>query len=116
MDYFLSLLKVLVIFGVIAWGLYYTAKKLKKNHLSQKSTNGMIEIQDGVTIGMNQGVYLLKVGNEQVLVTNGKNGVHMIKMNEKKEQTKENFEEMFTEVDPSSALKQYQKEFGEKLK
>lgn len=78
MAYTMQLLQMVFILGLFAAGLMLLLKKLKKGRFSKESSQRMIRVKDGITIGMGQSVYLLHVNGQDVLYASNSSGVHMI--------------------------------------
>lgn len=105
MHYIWPLLQALVCIGVLTFGTYIMVKKLKKNQFTRHSQHSLIQIVDGMNMGMNQQMYLVKVGEEYLVTTFGNQGVQMVKL----EQTtfrdpKESFQGYFEQEKSSFSL------------
>lgn len=117
MGYTLELIKFLLIIGVLAFGSYFVAKKIKKGKWSKESAGGLIEMQDVLKVGMNQTVSLVRIGDEYVLLATTGTNVSMIKLDAKEVTSpKASFEEAFSAHNATSALKDIKERLGEKLK
>lgn len=69
MEYFLELLKLIVILAIFIGVSYVVMKKMKKSRFQKHSANRLIQVIDGVQIGMKEEIALIKVGNEYILVS-----------------------------------------------
>jgi flagellar biogenesis protein FliO len=117
MGYTLELIKFLIIIGILGGGAYFIAKKIKKGKTAQESMQGMMEMQDSLSIGMQQNVSLVKVGDEYVLIASSNHGMSMIKLDSKQiNSPKKEFDEAFGAENAHSALQRIKEKWGEKLK
>lgn len=117
MDYFIQLLKMLFVLLLLGAGSYFAVKYMKKKQTSQVSENRMMQVIDGMQVNMNQSVYLMKVGEEYVLLSTGNSGVGMMSLNQKQiDDPKEKWDEAFGEENSVSMMKSLTKMTKEKLK
>ena len=105
MHYIWPLFQALVCIVVLTFGTYIMVKKLRKNQFARQSQHSLMQIVDGMNIGMNQQMYLVKVGEEYLVATFGNQGVQMLKL----EQTtfrdpKESFQGYFDQEKTSFSL------------
>lgn len=114
MEYFIQLLKLVSILSFFIFGAYIFMKKIKKQQLNKVSPNKMIQVIDGVQVGMKDEVVLMKVGTEYVLLST--NSGTMIPLNQKEiVSPSEDFDEMFAKNNPNIALKGLAKNFKDGL-
>jgi flagellar biogenesis protein FliO len=106
-NYFSGMFQLLFILALFGAGSYFLMRKMKKKQLRMTSENHMIQVVDGVQMGMNQNLYLVKVGTEMVLMSSGSSGVSMIKLEQTEiKDPKEQFDELFQkETSPTQWLK-----------
>jgi flagellar biogenesis protein FliO len=115
--YALELFKFLVVIGLFAAGGYFMVKKIRKKQLTQTSMNGVITISDAVQFGMNDRLYLLKIGDEHIVYAMSNNGVSLLRLQQSEiEIPKEKFDELFSAGNPGNALKNVTKVLGDKFK
>lgn len=105
MEYTIQMIKLLFILGLFAFGTYVMMKQMKKRQYKKISENRFIQVVDGVNVGMGQGVYLMKVGEEYIMMSSGNNGVAMMKLEQKElSDPKEKWDEVFAQENPNVAL------------
>lgn len=104
MDYIFQLFKlILILFAFIAI-TYYVLKNVKNKRINKVSPNRMLQVIDGVSIGMKEEVVLMKVGKEYILLS--MNSGNMIALNQEEiVVSEESFDDLMESKNPSFALK-----------
>lgn len=118
MNYIWALLQALICIGILTFGTYIAVKKMKNKQFVKTSQHGLMQIIDGMSIGMNQQMYLVKVGDEEYFIaTFGNQGHDMLPLQTKKfRDPKETFEKQYFEPEkPSYLLKDTAKKIKERL-
>lgn len=117
-NYFSGMFQLLLLLALFGAGSYFLMRKLKKKQLHMTSEHHMIQVVDGVSVGLNQSLYLVKVGTEMILMSSGSSGVSMIKLEQTEiKDPKEQFDEMFQkETSPAQWLKNNTKSLMERWK
>ncbi|QST03046.1 flagellar biosynthetic protein FliO (plasmid) [Pontibacillus sp. ALD_SL1] len=69
MEYLVNMLQIFLVLGVFTLGTYLLMKKLKNKQFRRLSSNRMIQVIDGVQIGMKDEVMLLKIGSEYIVMS-----------------------------------------------
>ncbi|CCQ23151.1 Undefined function [Listeria monocytogenes N53-1] len=67
MEYFLSLLKIIVLLAVLAGISYFLVKKNKQANRTRKSENDLIKLKDTLLISHQLRAVLLEADGEKVL-------------------------------------------------
>lgn len=114
MDYILQLLKLLVVLALFIGATYFVLKNMKKRQINKVSPNGLIQVIDGVSIGMKEEVILLKVGKEYILMSVGSG--QMLGLRQEEIAAPEvDFDEYFARENPTMALKGLTKTLKERM-
>lgn len=72
---FWSLVQIIIVFGLLGFGVYYFTKKMKENQFSRTGEKGKIKIVDGVNLSYQTSTYLLEVDGNKVFVVVGQHGI-----------------------------------------
>lgn len=104
MDYFIELFKLIIVLSVFVGAMYLLLKKMKKGRFNKVSTNRMIQVIDGVQIGMKEEIVLLKVGKEYFIMSLNSGYMTPLKQ-EEIHIPEEQFDDLFARENPTLALK-----------
>lgn len=116
MGYVWAMVQALLCIGLLTLLTYLTLKKVKKGQFTKTSQHSLMQIVDGMNIGMSQQMYLVRVGEEYLVATFGNQGVQMVKLDQKTfRDPKESFQELFEQEKPSYALKDTAKKIKGRL-
>lgn len=116
MGYMWSMVQALLCIGLLTVGTYYLVKKLKNKQFTKTSQHSLMQIVDGMNMGMNQQMYLIKVGEEYLVATFGGQGTQMVKLDQTNfRDPKEGFEQYFEQDKPSYVLKDTAKKIKGRL-
>lgn len=80
LDFFFSLLQILLIISALAAATVYISKKTKKNQLFKKGENGIIELKDGIYLNNQTSAFLFEVEGNKVFTVVSNNGIQSIKL------------------------------------
>jgi flagellar biogenesis protein FliO len=96
--------KLIVVLTIFISAAYLLLKTLKKKQLKKVSPNKMIQVIDGVQVGMREEIILMKVGKEYILLSS--NSGQMLALNQEEIMVpNQNFDELLVKENPSLALK-----------
>lgn len=116
MDYVLQLGKLLLVLGLFVGGCIWIVRKMKEKQSKTTSHHRYMNVVDSMNVGMNQGVYLLRVGEKYVLLSTGNHGVGMMGLDQTEfTDPKEGWDEAFYESEPVVMMKQIKKFTTERL-
>ncbi|CAM2362670.1 hypothetical protein LISE100100_08325 [Listeria seeligeri] len=80
MEYFLSLLKIIVLLAVLAGISYFLVKKNKQAARTRKSENDLIKLEDTLLISHQLRAVLLEVDGEKVLAIISNNDIRTVSL------------------------------------
>lgn len=80
MEYFLSLLKIIVLLAVLAGISYFLVKKNKQANRTRKSENDLIKLKDTLLISHQLRAVLLEADGEKVLAIISNNDIRMVSL------------------------------------
>ncbi|EFQ7932479.1 flagellar motor switch protein FliN [Listeria monocytogenes] len=94
MEYFLSLLKIIVLLAVLAGISYFLVKKNKQANRTRKSENDLIKLKDTLLISHQLRAVLLEADGEKVLVIISNNDIRRVSLKGKNDQNEALFREL----------------------
>ncbi|OFE99796.1 flagellar motor switch protein FliN [Listeria monocytogenes] len=94
MEYFLSLLKIIVLLAVLAGISYFLVKKNKQANRTRKSENDLIKLKDTLLISHQLRAVLLEADGEKVLAIISNNDVRTVSLKGKTDQNEALFREL----------------------
>ncbi|EAH3373510.1 flagellar motor switch protein FliN [Listeria monocytogenes] len=94
MEYFLSLLKIIVLLAVLAGISYFLVKKNKQANRTRKSENDLIKLKDTLLISHQLRAVLLEADGEKVLVIISNNDIRTVSLKGKNDQNEKLFREL----------------------
>ncbi|EAG0857898.1 flagellar motor switch protein FliN [Listeria monocytogenes] len=94
MEYFLSLLKIIVLLAVLAGISYFLVKKNKKANRTRKSENDLIKLKDTLLISHQLRAVLLEADGEKVLAIISNNDIRTVSLKGKNDQNEALFREL----------------------
>ncbi|EAC4206230.1 flagellar motor switch protein FliN [Listeria monocytogenes] len=94
MEYFLSLLKIIVLLAVLAGISYFLVKKNKQANRTRKSENDLIKFKDTLLISHQLRAVLLEADGEKVLAIISNNDIRTVSLKGKTDQNEALFREL----------------------
>ncbi|ASG93360.1 flagellar motor switch protein FliN [Listeria monocytogenes] len=94
MEYFLSLLKIIVLLAVLAGISYFLVKKNKQANRTRKSENDLIKLKDTFLISHQLRAVLLEADGEKVLAIISNNDIRTVSLKGKTDQNEALFREL----------------------
>ncbi|EPO9907008.1 flagellar motor switch protein FliN [Listeria monocytogenes] len=94
MEYFLSLLKIIVLLAVLAGISYFLVKKNKQANCTRKSENDLIKLKDTLLISHQLRAVLLEADGEKVLAIISNNDIRTVSLKGKTDQNEALFREL----------------------
>ncbi|EAF2954979.1 flagellar motor switch protein FliN [Listeria monocytogenes] len=94
MEYFLSLLKIIVLLAVLAGISYFSVKKNKQANRTRKSENDLIKLKDTLLISHQLRAVLLEADGEKVLAIISNNDIRTVSLKGKNDQNEKLFREL----------------------
>ncbi|EAE9244012.1 flagellar motor switch protein FliN [Listeria monocytogenes] len=94
MEYFLSLLKIIVLLAVLAGISYFLVKKNKQANRTRKSENDLIKLKDTLLISHQLRVVLLEADGEKVLAIISNNDIRTVSLKGDSNQNEALFREL----------------------
>lgn len=94
MEYFLSLLKIIVLLAVLAGISYFLVKKNKQANRTRKSENDLIKLKDTLLISHQLRAVLLEADGEKVLAIISNNDIRTVSLKGKTDQNEALFREL----------------------
>ncbi|EGK8863928.1 flagellar motor switch protein FliN [Listeria monocytogenes] len=94
MEYFLSLLKIIVLLAVLAGISYFLVKKNKQANRTRKSENDLINLKDTLLISHQLRAVLLEADGEKVLAIISNNDIRTVSLKGKNDQNEALFREL----------------------
>ncbi|EAF1247866.1 flagellar motor switch protein FliN [Listeria monocytogenes] len=94
MEYFLSLLKIIVLLAVLAGISYFLVKKNKQANRTRKSENDLIKLKDTLLISHQLRAVLLDADGEKVLAIISNNDIRTVSLKGKNDQNEALFREL----------------------
>ncbi|HAB9641825.1 TPA_asm: flagellar motor switch protein FliN [Listeria monocytogenes] len=94
MEYFLSLLKIIVLLAVLAGISYFLVKKNKQANRTRKSENDLIKLKDTLLISHQLRAVLLEADGEKVLAIISNNDIRTVSLKGKNDQNEKLFREL----------------------
>ncbi|HAC0948469.1 TPA_asm: flagellar motor switch protein FliN [Listeria monocytogenes] len=94
MEYFLSLLKIIVLLAVLAGISYFLVKKNKQANRTRKSENDLIKLKDTLLISHQLRAVLLEADGEKVLAIISNNDIRSVSLKGKNDQNEKLFREL----------------------
>ncbi|HDI3750082.1 TPA: flagellar motor switch protein FliN [Listeria monocytogenes] len=94
MEYFLSLLKIIVLLAVLAGISYFLVKKNKQANRTRKSENDLIKLKDTLIISHQLRAVLLEADGEKVLAIISNNDIRTVSLKGKNDQNEKLFREL----------------------
>ncbi|EAD1062108.1 flagellar motor switch protein FliN [Listeria monocytogenes] len=94
MEYFLSLLKIIVLLAVLAGISYFLVKKNKQANRTRKSENDLIKSKDTLLISHQLRAVLLEADGEKVLAIISNNDIRTVSLKGKTDQNEALFREL----------------------
>ncbi|AXB13163.1 flagellar motor switch protein FliN [Listeria monocytogenes] len=94
MEYFLSLLKIIVLLAVLAGISYFLVKKNKQANRTRKSENDLIKLKDTLLISHQLRAVLLEAEGEKVLAIISNNDIRTVSLKGKTDQNEALFREL----------------------
>ncbi|MBC2328844.1 flagellar motor switch protein FliN [Listeria swaminathanii] len=94
MEYFLSLLKIIVLLVVLAGISYFLVKKNKQANRTRKSENDLIKLKDTLLISHQLRAVLLEADGEKVLAIISNNDIRTVSLKGKNDQNEKLFREL----------------------
>ncbi|EAC5342443.1 flagellar motor switch protein FliN [Listeria monocytogenes] len=94
MEYFLSLLKIIVLLAVLAGISYFLVKKNKQANRTRKSENDLIKLKDTLLISHQLRAVLLEADEEKVLAIISNNDIRTVSLKGKNDQNEALFREL----------------------
>ncbi|HFK0551415.1 TPA: flagellar motor switch protein FliN, partial [Listeria monocytogenes] len=93
-EYFLSLLKIIVLLAVLAGISYFLVKKNKQANRTRKSENDLIKLKDTLLISHQLRAVLLEADGEKVLAIISNNDIRTVSLKGKNDQNEKLFREL----------------------
>ncbi|EAD3992670.1 flagellar motor switch protein FliN, partial [Listeria monocytogenes] len=93
-EYFLSLLKIIVLLAVLAGISYFLVKKNKQANRTRKSENDLIKLKDTLLISHQLRAVLLEAEGEKVLAIISNNDIRTVSLKGKTDQNEALFREL----------------------
>ncbi|EAC3354953.1 TPA_asm: flagellar motor switch protein FliN, partial [Listeria monocytogenes] len=93
-EYFLSLLKIIVLLAVLAGISYFLVKKNKQANRTRKSENDLIKLKDTLLISHQLRAVLLEADGEKVLAIISNNDIRTVSLKGKTDQNEALFREL----------------------
>ncbi|MBC2038466.1 flagellar motor switch protein FliN [Listeria marthii] len=94
MEYFLSLLKIIVLLAVLAGISYFLVKKNKQANRTRKSENDLIKLKDTLLISHQLRAVLLEADGEKVLAIISNNDIRTVSLKGKNDQNEKLFRDL----------------------
>ncbi|HAK1570479.1 TPA: flagellar motor switch protein FliN [Listeria monocytogenes] len=94
MEYFLSLLKIIVLLAVLAGISYFLVKKNKQANRTRKSENDLIKLKDTLLISHQLRAVLLEADGEKVLAIISNNDIRTVSLKGNSNQNEALFQEL----------------------
>ncbi|EGP9279122.1 flagellar motor switch protein FliN [Listeria monocytogenes] len=94
MEYFLSLLKIIVLLAVLAGISYFLVEKNKQANRTRKSENDLIKLKDTLLISHQLRAVLLEADGEKVLAIISNNDIRTVSLKGKTDQNEALFREL----------------------
>ncbi|MBF2516088.1 flagellar motor switch protein FliN [Listeria marthii] len=94
MEYFLSLLKIIVLLAVLAGISYFLVKKNKQANRTRKSENDLIKLKDTLLISHQLRAVLLEADGEKMLAIISNNDIRTVSLKGKNDQNEKLFREL----------------------
>lgn len=94
MEYFLSLLKIIVLLAVLAGISYFLVKKNKQANRTRKNENDLIKLKDTLLISHQLRAVLLEADGEKVLAIISNNDIRTVSLKGKTDQNEALFREL----------------------
>ncbi|MGJ6749197.1 flagellar motor switch protein FliN [Listeria monocytogenes] len=94
MEYFLSLLKIIILLAVLAGISYFLVKKNKQANRTRKSENDLIKLKDTLLISHQLRAVLLEADGEKVLAIISNNDIRTVSLKGKTDQNEALFREL----------------------
>ncbi|MBC1443415.1 flagellar motor switch protein FliN [Listeria seeligeri] len=94
MEYFLSLLKIIVLLAILAGISYFLVKKNKQAARTRKSENDLIKLEDTLIISHQLRAVLLEVDGEKVLAIISNNDIRTVSLKGNNNQDESLFREL----------------------
>ncbi|HAB7378121.1 TPA_asm: flagellar motor switch protein FliN [Listeria monocytogenes] len=94
MEYFLSLLKIIVLLAVLAGISYFLVKKNKQANRTRKSENDLIKLKDTLLISHQLRAVLLEADGEKVLAIISNKDIRTVSLKGKTDQNEALFREL----------------------
>ncbi|EIM0149559.1 flagellar motor switch protein FliN [Listeria monocytogenes] len=94
MEYFLSLLKIIVLLAVLAGISYFLVKKNKQANRTRKSENDLIKLKDTLLISHQLRAVLLEADGEKVLAIISNNDIRTVSLKGKNDQNEALFRKL----------------------
>lgn len=94
MEYFLSLLIIIVLLAVLAGISYFLVKKNKQANRTRKSENDLIKLKDTLLISHQLRAVLLEADGEKVLAIISNNDIRTVSLKGKTDQNEALFREL----------------------
>ncbi|EAD3116317.1 flagellar motor switch protein FliN [Listeria monocytogenes] len=94
MEYFLSLLKIIVLLAVLAGISYFLVKKNKQANRTRKSENDLIKLKDTLLISHQLRAILLEADGEKVLAIISNNDIRTVSLKGNSNQNEALFREL----------------------
>ncbi|EBB5866458.1 flagellar motor switch protein FliN [Listeria monocytogenes] len=94
MEYFLSLLKIIVLLAVLAGISYFLVKKNKQANRTRKSENDLIKLKDTLLISHQLRAVLLEADGEKVLAIISNNDIRTVSLKGDSNQNEALFREL----------------------
>ncbi|EAF9681904.1 flagellar motor switch protein FliN [Listeria monocytogenes] len=94
MEYFLSLLKIIVLLALLAGISYFLVKKNKQANRTRKSENDLIKLKDTLLISHQLRAVLLEADGEKVLAIISNNDIRTVSLKGKNDQNEALFREL----------------------
>ncbi|HEM2263467.1 TPA: flagellar motor switch protein FliN [Listeria monocytogenes] len=94
MEYFLSLLKIIVLLAVLVGISYFLVKKNKQANRTRKSENDLIKLKDTLLISHQLRAVLLEADGEKVLAIISNNDIRTVSLKGKTDQNEALFREL----------------------
>ncbi|EAD8869088.1 flagellar motor switch protein FliN [Listeria monocytogenes] len=94
MEYFLSLLKIIVLLAVLAGISYFLVKKNKQANRTRKSENDLIKLKDTLLISHQLRAVLLEADGEKVLAIISNNDIRTVSLKGNSKQNEALFREL----------------------
>ncbi|EAE5856020.1 flagellar motor switch protein FliN [Listeria monocytogenes] len=94
MEYFLSLLKIIVLLAVLAGISYFLVKKNKQANRTRKSENDLIKLKDTLLISHQLRAVLLEADGEKILAIISNNDIRTVSLKGNSNQNEALFREL----------------------